>query len=236
MRKLILFLLFALSFSLFAIDSSRLDFTAYNNQDFSTEGTLKISVKDLISNSYSNSISSFVTQLKNPTLNSEFDAFQILVKSNIGNKVSISVSVSDFENPRFPNDKLSVNLSVNKSECSVLSYIYTTYDWFSSYYARRIYTLRAILNGLNFSTYFTYVQGTGSKVNGNGKFDESSIVYDDTVYTYSDKGIVYQISNTAELYMTYNMTLDEDEYNNLPEGVEFTSNVVINIEVEAWRK
>ena len=110
MRKLILFLLFALSFSLFAIDSSRLDFTAYNNQDFSTEGTLKISVKDLISNSYSNSISSFVTQLKNPTLNSEFEAFQILVKSNIGNKVSISVSVSDFENPRFPNDKLSVNL------------------------------------------------------------------------------------------------------------------------------
>ena len=233
MRKLILFLLFALSFSLFAIDSSRLDFTAYNNQDFSTEGTLKISVKDLISNSYSNSISSFVTQLKNPTLNSEFEAFQILVKSNIGNKVSISVSVSDFENPRFPNDKLSVNLSVNKSECSVLSYIYTTYDWNKSYYARRRYTLRAILNGLNFSTYFTYVQGTGSKVNGNGKFDETSIVYDDTVYTYSDKGIVYQISNTAELYMTYNMILDEDEYNNLPEGVEFISNVVINIEVDA---
>ena len=233
MRKLILFLLFALSFSLFAIDSSRLDFTAYNNQDFSTEGTLKISVKDLISNSYANSISSFVTQLKNPTLNSEFDAFQILVESNIGDNVSVSVSVSDFENPRFPNDKLSVNLSVNKSECSVLSYIYTTYDWNKSYYARRRYTLRAIVNGLNFSTYFTYVQGTGSKVNGNGKFDESSIVYDDTVYTYSDKGIVYQISNTAELYMTYNMTLDEDEYNNLPEGVEFTSNVVINIEVEA---
>lgn len=233
MRKLILLLLFALSFSLFAIDSSRLDFTAYNKQDFSTEGTLIISVKDLISNSYANSIDSFVTQLKNPTLNSEFGAFQILVKSNIGNKVSISVSVSDFENPRFPNDKLSVNLSVNKSECSVLSYIYTTYDWFKSYYARRRYTLRAIVNGLNFSTYFTYVQGIGSKVNGNGRFDENSIVYGETDYTYFGKGVVYQISNTAELYMTYNMTLDEEEYNNLPEGVEFTSNVVINIEVEA---
>ena len=35
------------------------------------------------------------------------------------------------------------------------------------------------------------------------------------------------------LKIKYNMTLDEDEYNNLPEGVEFTSNVVINIEVEA---
>ena len=231
MRKLILFLLFALSFSLFAIDSSRLDFTAYNNQDFSTEGTLKISVKDLISNSYSNSISSFVTQLKNPTLNSEFEAFQILVKSNIGNKVSISVSVSDFENPRFPNDKLSVNLSVNKSECSILSYIYTTYDWFSSYYARRIYTLRAIVNGLNFSTYFTYVQGKSDKVNGN--VNNNSFVYGDTDYTYFGKGVVYQISNTARLYVTYKMILDEEEYNNLPEGVEFTSNVVINIEVEA---
>ena len=233
MRKLFLLILLSLAFSLFASDSSRLDFTAYNNQDFSTEGTLKISVKDKISSAEANSIDSFVTQLKNPTLNTEFEAFYILVESNTGNKVYVSVSVSDFENPRFPNDKLSVNLSVNKSECSVLSYIYTTYDWNKSYYARRRYTLRAIVNGLNFSTYFTYVQGTGSKVNGNGKFDESSIVYDDTVYTYSDKGIVYQISNTAELYMTYNMTLDEDEYNNLPEGVEFTSNVVINIEVDA---
>ena len=47
-------MLLALFSSLFAVDSSRLDFTAYNKQDFSTEGTLIISVKDLISNSYAN--------------------------------------------------------------------------------------------------------------------------------------------------------------------------------------
>ncbi len=233
MRKLFLLILLSLAFSLFASDSSRLDFTAYNNQDFSTEGTLKISVKDKISSAEANSIDSFVTQLKNPTLNTEFEAFYILVESNIGNKVYVSVSVSDFENPRFPNDKLSVKLNVTKREGEILSYVYTTQDWNKAYYARRRYTYRANIDGLNFSTYFTYVQGIGDKVNGNGKIDEKSIVYDDTVYTYSGKGIVYQISNTARLYMTYNMILDEDEYNNLPEGVEFTSNVVINIEVDA---
>ena len=89
-------------------------------------------------------------------------------------------------------------------------------------------------NWSNLSTTNTNEQRKTDKVNLN--VNNNSFVYGDTDYTYFGKGVVYQISNTARLYVTYKMILDEEEYNNLPEGVEFTSNVVINIEVEAWRK
>ena len=55
MRKIVLLIfMFSLTFLGFANDSAVLDFTAYKNQEFETDGSIKVMVNDFLRQKYAN--------------------------------------------------------------------------------------------------------------------------------------------------------------------------------------
>lgn len=237
MRKVFIVLLLFLSLSLFAsgVDSSTLEFSAYKNQKFATSGKLYITVYDHLRSGESivTGIDSQPTTLtiNENNLDSLFKAFTVRVQSNIGNKVNISVSVSDFLNPRFPDKKISMsgNVFLTTDENTFYSNEVTKGNKKDKYYVKNLYKLAIEKKGLDFSANFLYKQATRKN---NERYDFDSIDYTE----YTEKGVLEYLPQDDTMSVAsaavYTMKINKTEYDSLPEGVEFTSTVVINIEVE----
>lgn len=238
-RKIVLLIfIFSLTFLGFANDSAVLDFTAYKNQEFETDGIINVTVNDFLRQKYANSTGSEVKGVETESVTiypEEFDkeitAFQVTVYSNIGNKVKVYVSISDFVNPKFPNNKLSVNASSPKgtrvTEPFKTGYIYDAENSISKY---EYIIASNIINDLNFETYFIYRSASGStkeEVDANLSSAEYKEYTEPDTLKYIDKNHRF-----TYLYK-YSISINKEEYDALPEGIEFTSNIVVNIEVES---
>ena len=237
MRKVFIVLLLFLSLSLFAsgVDSSTLEFSAYKNQKFATSGKLYITVYDHLRSGEEivtgiDSIPNLIT-INEESFDTPFNAFTIRVQSNISNRVNITVNMSDFINPRFPDKKITMsgNVSINKQENTFYSNEATLGKKNDKYYVKNLYKLAIKEDGLNFTTYFLYKQAQ-SKNKGQYNFD--SIKYQE----YTKNGILEYLPQDDTMSVAsaavYTMKINKTEYDSLPEGVEFTSTVVINIEVD----
>ena len=151
--------------------------------------------------------------------------------SNIGNKVKVYVSISDFINSKFPNNKLSVNASSPKgtrvTKPFQTGYIYDAENSISKY---EYIIASNIINDLNFETYFIYRSASGST-----EEEVDANLYSAEYKEYTEPDTLKYIDNNhlfTYLYK-YSISINKEEYDALPEGIEFTSNIVVNIEVES---
>ena len=245
MRKIVLlFFMFSLTFLGFANDSAVLDFTAYKNQEFVTDGNINIIVNDFLRQKYAN-MASEVKGVETESVTiypEEFDkdirAFRISLYSNIGNKVKVYVSISDFVNSKFPNNKLSVNASSPKGNRVTTpiktGYIYDAENSISKY---EYIIASNIINDLNFEVYFMYRTASGStkeEVDANLSSAEYKVYTEPNVLKYLTTNDSFKYYyDSFNYYYDYYISINKDEYDALPEGIEFTSNIVVNIEVES---
>ncbi len=234
-KALILAMIFiSLSSLLFAVgaDQSSFEISAYKNRTYQTEGVLSVRVVEWVTKT-NKTVSGIGTASyripENRIGDPELDFFSIYLKSNLKNRVTVTVTSTDFVNPgsdvkiktgftRWTRPEKVFNSGVVQEDYNYYIYEYTT-------------TYQEI-NANTFTFYNRYRKvPCDSQGIIEGDFPDEYEVFGG----YSGLEVVPGIATgytPGEFEVVYRCPISPEDYARLPEGVEFVSTVTISIGVE----
>lgn len=237
--SLILIFFLFLFFPLFAAgnDQSKFSVPAYKSRKYETEGFVKIYVKEWLT---SNTDSSNVVWFDNKSFRiperkigkPDLDFFSVFIKSNLKNRITVTVTNTDFVNPR-SDIKIKTGFKRWTKNFNIIKSGVVQDDL--NYY---IYEYKPTYQEINENTFIYYNGYRKVSCDSQGKiegdFPEEYEVFGACSGLEVLPGIPsgWYDSKTTDPEVVFRCPISKEDYARLPEGVEFVSTITIYVGVE----
>lgn len=237
--SLILIFFIFLIFPLFAAgtDQSQFSVPAYKSRKYETEGFVKIYVKEWLTNASDKNQNNGVwfdnksfripeRRIGDPNL----DFFSVFIKSNLKNRITVTVTNTDFVNPR---SDIKIKTGFKRWTQPFQNFKSGVVQEDLNYY---IYEYKPTFQEINENTFIYY--NSYRKVSCDsqgvieGDFPEEYEVFGACSGLEVLPGIPSGYSQPKDSEVVFRCPISKEDYDRLPEGVEFVSTITISVGVE----
>lgn len=237
-KKYILILLciiFCLPIYSSGTDQATVEVMAYKSREYDTDATLNVWVKNWVDNGIKIEGMGTVIPIPESKIgNMELDPFSVYIVSNLKNTVTITVTWSDFVNSR-----LETSFSPEFETWSKLAEIQYSSPYQESidgpYYKYEFRPTFECSTQGEVTTIKYYYKYRKAKCNQNGNLEEQ-FNGDYSIFSgYSGFEVLPGIEankSMGQSEMVFRRPITKEQYESLPEGIEFVSTVTISIGVD----
>ena len=237
-KKYILILLciiFCLPIYSSGTDQATVEVMAYKSREYDTDATLNVWVKNWVDNGIKIEGMGTVIPIPESKIgNMELDPFSVYIVSNLKNTVTITVTWSDFVNSR-----LETSFSPEFETWSKLAEIQYSSPYQESikepYYKYEFTPTFECSTKDKVTTIKYYYKYRKAKCNQNGNLEEQFNGDYSTFSGYSGLEVLPGIEankSMGQSEMVFRRPITKEQYESLPEGIEFVSTVTISIGVD----
>lgn len=232
---ILLCILFCLPIYSSGTDQATVEVMAYKSREYDTDATLNVWVKNWVDNGIKIEGMGTVIPIPESKIgNMELDPFSVYIVSNLKNTVTITVTWSDFVNSR-----LETSFSPEFRTWSKLARIQYSSPYQESikepYYKYEFTPTFECSTQGEVTTIRYYYKYRKAKCNQNGNLEEQFSGDYSTFSEYSGLEVLPGIEANKSMdqsEMVFRRPITKEQYESLPEGIEFVSTVTISIGVD----
>ena len=232
---ILLCILFCLPIYSSGTDQATVEVMAYKSREYDTDATLNVWVKNWVDNGIKIEGMGTVIPIPESKIgNMELDPFSVYIVSNLKNTVTITVTWSDFVNSR-----LETSFSPEFRTWSKLARIQYSSPYQESikepYYKYEFTPTFECSTQGEVTTIRYYYKYRKAECNQNGNLEEQFSGDYSTFSRYSGLEVLPGIEANKSMdqsEMVFRRPITKEQYESLPEGIEFVSTVTISIGVD----